>query len=310
MLIYIFFDFIFGFSVRSITKNCKDYKKLNDYDFLEPILEKTKKVFGVKKVNLLIENSDAINAFAVASTGNKNIVLTTGIIEHFLDLSNDRDEFTNSVSGVMGHEMSHLVNKDFLPGLLLKASERATIFVSILVHFLFRIITKIITLIPGIGIPLNNLIVRIYNLTNKIIMFFHRYIVVNLYMFTLKQISKSIEYRCDRESCYAFGNSGISTALSFLGDNGYFTLFSTHPSTKSRIQRANKITKIKNRIRVSIINRLSNAVSILAIVYVSVVAGLYADIPHLIQMYGDNMTKIQSLYQNIKYKVLYFINSK
>ncbi|MFC1659168.1 M48 family metallopeptidase [Pseudomonadota bacterium] len=309
MLIYILFDFVFGFSVRSITKNCKNYEKYEDYKFLGPIFEKTKKIFGVDKVNLLIEDSDSINAYAVASTGNRNIILTTGLIEHFLDYSEEAEEFRNAVSGVIGHEMSHLVNKDFLPGLLLKASERATIFVSELINFLFRIISKILTFIPGIGILLNNLIVRVYNLTHQVIMFFHKYIVINLYMFILKQISRSIEYRCDRESCYAFGNQGMKTALSFLGDNGYFTLFSTHPSTKNRIKKTDAIKTLKKRIRVSIINRLSNTLSILAIIYISIFAGIYAEIPKLLEMYGQNITQIQNFYNSMKYKVLYFINS-
>jgi hypothetical protein len=39
MLVYIFLDFLFGFSVRSSLKNCVRYEKVKDYDFLTDIFK-------------------------------------------------------------------------------------------------------------------------------------------------------------------------------------------------------------------------------------------------------------------------------
>lgn len=86
MVVYLFFDFLFGFSVRSSLKNCTRYEKVKDYDFLTDLFNQVKSKFGEKNVKLYIKNSDEINAYAISSLGNRAVVLTRGIIDHYLRL--------------------------------------------------------------------------------------------------------------------------------------------------------------------------------------------------------------------------------
>lgn len=93
MLIYIFLDFLFGFAMRSSIKGCQRFEKNKDYDFLSKIFDEVKDKFGQHNVKLYIKNSQEINAFAVSSFWGKSIVLTDGIINHYLNNSQNPKEF-------------------------------------------------------------------------------------------------------------------------------------------------------------------------------------------------------------------------
>ena len=70
---------------------------------------------------------------------------------------------------------------------------------------------------------------------------------MNFYQFINKFISRSVEYRCDKQSAQAFGGYNMAKSLTLFGDSGYFTLFSTHPQTKKRIKKTLKVSR-KNKI--------------------------------------------------------------
>ena len=126
-------------------------------------------------------------------------------------------------------------------------------------------------------------------------------------MFMLKQISRNIEYRCDKDSAQAFGPRGIYTTLSFLGKSPYFTLFSTHPSTKKRIKRVEKVRGRKNLIRVGVISALSNAFAILTVLYMSLFFGLNADVPHIYEVYNNNINHIKYKIHEYKLDIMNFL---
>jgi Zn-dependent protease with chaperone function len=291
MLIYLFFDLLLGFSVRYSLKKCKRYEKVKGFDFLTDIFEQVKIKFNQPNVKLYIKNSNEVNAFAVSSLGCKAIVITNGMVNHYLKSCNDPKNFLYAMRSIIGHEMSHLINKDFLPGFLIMANQRATNFVLMITSLLFHYIVRLVSLNPYGGHFSALLMQNIYYLVNFILSFFNRFIVYNLYRFLNLWISRSIEYRCDAQSAVAFGGDKMAMALSMLGKSGYFTLFSTHPSTKNRI---NKVVNIKSKdgiILPKIFDALSNYFAIMLLIVICLCFAEECNVDYLVRNYGVKVVR-------------------
>lgn len=286
MLVILFFDFLFGFSVRPFLRNCINYKKDKKYRVFFETFDEIKYRFGKPNTKLLIKKSSEVNAFAIGGLGRNNIVITEGLLLHYLTQVESKEEFIKSIEGVIGHEMSHLINKDYLPGLLLTINEQATQAFSRLVYIIFNIFIRLFSIIPTVGYLVAQLVIGIYKIFDFFIFFFHKYVILNVYKFILLQISKNIEYRCDKQSAQACGGDTMALALSFLGENGYFTIFSTHPKTKQRIGKVKNV-RIKGRARASLASKLMNLFSLLCIFYLFVLSGARSDIPGLIRDYNN-----------------------
>lgn len=268
MILYLFLDFLFGFAVRGALRGCTKYNKLKGYEFLEGIFGEVKEKFGEPFVGLYIKNSDEINAFAVASMRRKAIVLSAGLVNHYLQNSDDRDEFLCAIRSIMGHEMSHLINKDFLPTYLVIISQKATYLVSWLLHFVFSWVSRVTGMVPLGGRFAARFMDEIYLILNFFFGFFNRFVVSNIYEFLRRFMSRSIEYRCDRQSAHAFGGRNMACALAFLGGSGYFTLFSTHPATKRRIKKVKNIEAKRGLITVGFVDGVSNYLALAGLVLV------------------------------------------
>lgn len=241
MLLYLFFDFLFGFSLRASLKNCVRYEKIKDYDFLTDLFDQVKNKFGQKSVKLYIKDSDEINAFAVSSMGSRAVVLTKGLINHYLVECDDPKMFLYALRSVLSHEMSHLINKDFLPTFLIITNQKITNLTSSILHSIFSIFLKIVRFLPLESGASSRIMSNTYIVINYVVTFFNRFVVYNVYNFLRRFISRSIEYRCDRQAAKAFGGQNMALALSLMGEGGYFTLFSTHPSTTRRIKKVENV---------------------------------------------------------------------
>jgi Zn-dependent protease with chaperone function len=266
MLIYLFFDFLFGFSVRSVLKGCVRYEKIKDYDFLTDLFDQVKNKFGERSVKLYIKNSDEVNAFAISSLGGKSIVLTRGLINHYLVECPDPKMFLYALRSVVGHEMSHLINKDFLPTFLIITNQKITNLVSSGLYILFNIGIRIVSMLPYGGKSSSRMMSDTYSVLNFVITAFNRFVVYNIYELLRRFISRSIEFRCDRQSAKAFGGQNMALALSMLGESGYFTLFSTHPKTKSRIKKVENVKMSDSVVRSGFFDSLANYFSLMFLV--------------------------------------------
>ncbi len=288
MLFYMFLDFLFSFSLRSALKGCKRFDKLEDYEFLAPIFEDAKYRFDEKSIKLYIKESSEINAYAISSLSKKAVVLTSGLVNHYLALSNSPKEFLYSLRSIIGHEMSHLINKDFLPTFLIIANVKATNFVSYLLDIIFRVILRFTNFLPYGGRTSSRLMVEAYNILDFSIRFFNRFIVSNLYEFLRRFTSRSIEYRCDYQSAQAFGGDNMAQALNYLGESGYFTLFSTHPGTKSRIKKVKNVEISDNAIKPRFLDSLCNYLSIMLLIVTCIFLAKKAQIDLAIAHYIQN----------------------
>lgn len=305
MLVYLVFDFLFGFSVRSSLKGCTRYEKVKDYDFLTDLFNQVKSKFGEKNVRLYIKNSDEINAYAISSLGTRAIVLTRGLIDHYLTSSPDPKMFLYALRSVIGHEMSHLINKDFLPTFLIIVNQKITNFVSGVTCFVFSFGIRAVRFTPYIGNQTAWAMNRTYIVMNLIITSFNRLIVYNLYEFLRRFVMRFVEYRCDHQSAKAFGGQSMALALSMLGESGYFTLFSTHPGTKSRMNRVKDIKISDSVIRAGFFDGLANY---FALMFLPIICLYFAKQAHVDLMVREYIRDHETI--NRKISTLWHLVSK
>ena len=303
MVLVMFFDFLFGFSVKGVVKGMKEYNKVKNYDILEKIFSEIKEQFNNKNVKLLISDSTEENAYAVGNMSRQYIVLTKGLVNLYLLELKKIEYFLIAMKCIIGHEMSHLINKDYLPGLLLETNRRAVNFVSTIVFSIFNILINIFNIIPIVGRIISNLIVQIYNLSNFIINFFYRYILLSIYKFIQLKLDREKEYRCDKQSSYANGGKLMSATLSVLGESGYSTIFSSHPKTQDRMAYVENIKRNQNIIikpenGVFLVNMLS----VLFIISLPLILIYYMDINGLILNYQDIKLNVLMHIQFLKMK--------
>lgn len=272
MIIYMLLDLIFGFTVRRINKGCQPIAKATSIIGQKEIIEAfewLKKKFGVKNVNLYIDpRFNVINAYAVGSFRRKSITLTMGLIQEMQTKSHNMTEYIDAIKGVLGHEMSHLVNNDFLPGMVIHSNSVANREIARVFRYIFIIFSRLLCIVPIIGGTLASLEIQVYNMLIAILNIFYKYIFTPIYNFLKKTFGRSIEYRCDRQSAMAFGGNRMKTALSMLGKGSYFSLFSTHPSTSSRIKKVENITPEAGNINATITDKIANLICIGMVLFV------------------------------------------
>ena len=239
IIIYISLDCIFGFSIWGLSKKTvKATKFAKKHQFLNGVIEDfdwLQNKFLVKNIQLIIQKSDKINAYAISSTRKKIVLLTLGLIMHIRKNCNSEQDFRIAIKAIMAHEISHLINKDYLPTLLLFANQKATKLMLFIVNLIFNLFQFLLVKIPIIGVILLLLLNLTHKILNFIVTFFYKFIIMPIYNFLKLYISRTTEFRCDYQAALACGGENVAFALSFLGSKGYISIFSTHPKTKARI---------------------------------------------------------------------------
>jgi len=293
MLAYMLLDMILGFTVRRLNKNSIPIKKaqsLHGHEEIEATFEWVKNKYKMRNVELMINQSFAeVNAYAIGSLRKKTVTLTMGLLAHLRESSNSESQYIDAVRGIIGHEMSHLANGDYLPGLLTSANQVANNQISGLIRWFFIILANVLRIIPFVGDTLYQITVGAYNLINIVINLFLKWVFLPIFDFLKLWLGRSIEYRCDRDSAHAFGGRKIATALSMLGKDGYLSVFSTHPRTKSRINYVEDIRPEGGAIRPSIITILSNYISIGLVIAVFAYSTYKTDVPGMYRHYMDEV---------------------
>jgi Zn-dependent protease with chaperone function len=297
-------DFLFAFTVREHTKMCKSYKKFKDLAFLDNIFNRVKQKFNFYNVSLSIKTSTKVNAYAVGSLRKNIIVLTTGILNDYADKCENREQFLTSIEGIIAHEMSHIINKDYFPTLLLIINERALSFVSRVIFIIFNIVIKVVFYFPFIGRHISTAISSFYSAINYVINFFYDKIIVNIYTFFQLQISKQVEYRADRQAAQEIGGEEMAFTLSLLGKSGFFNIFSSHPKTQNRVNRAKKIQIIKGKyLNGGFLSDICFLFSFIALIYLTIKTFKMADVPKLIYDYKLFSSVVHGKYATFVYKI-------
>lgn len=304
MILILFFNLLFNRSVSFYVKSCT---KINSEHFLFKTCEEIKNKFNKQNVVFLVQNSKTINAYAVGGFTKNAIVITSGIIKKYKDEIDGDEELVLALKGILGHEMSHIINKDFLPGLLLSINESANNFVSRILYIFFNILTKLVGILPVVGLTLNNMIVSFYNALDKLISFFYDKILIKIYYFIQLQISKNIEYRADKQGGMTCGGKNMSFALSLLGNTGFFTLFSTHPSTARRMSKVKGVKESTATINAVPFVNLILLFSFVFLIIISFYSIQKANVPELIKDYNSLCVAISNLVAQVKNVIFGFM---
>lgn len=309
MLLLFASDFLFAFTVRKYSKNCIKCEDCKQYAYLLTLFDKAKKKFDCKNVSLLIEESNKVNAFAIGSLRKNIIILTTGLINNYRTGSVDDREFNFNMSGIIAHEMSHIINKDYFSGMFLIINEKALTTLSKMVFFFFNIIIKIISIIPFIGDTIASLIRSIYKVLDYLINFFYRFVVLKVYRFLQLQVSKQIEYRADKQAGLFIGGENMARALELLGSSSFFNIFSSHPKTQNRIKHVKNIKPTSKKYITSLLaSRFYFLFSFLLLISVCVNCYKEAKPDILVRDFSTMCTKAQIKLQNVKVKITDKIN--
>jgi len=259
---YLFIDFIFGLSTRKIcgTKYI-EYSHIPTLMWIDPIFKDAKRIFDTNNVQLYISKDESLNAFAVGSMRSNKIVITTGLIDYISShVLNKRERFL-AIAGIISHEMSHIINMDFLPGLLLSANQRFSDTIERVCNNIINSAKAIFGIVPIIGrIPA--MILGAYYYIVKSILNLGQQIIIGLSDTIALVISKNIEYRSDADAAMAFGPEGIGLALGIMRFNTYNSIFSTHPNINSRIKRVMTIEHLSPIILPSNITTFTNTIAI------------------------------------------------
>jgi Zn-dependent protease with chaperone function len=248
-----------------------------------------------------------VNAYAVGSFRKNVIILTMGILDDYSGRCNSREQFLKSIEGIIAHEMSHIINKDYFPSLLLVTNERALNFVSKIVLFVFNFLIKIVSFIPIVGKYLAMTIQSIYKAFNYVIGFFYGKIALNVYNFFKLQVGKQIEYRADRQAGLEVGGANMAFALSLLGKSGFFNIFSTHPRTQSRVKRVARIAADDKNIRRVFLSNTCFFLSFVMLICLTVKTFQMANVDRLLGDSRNLAQVLQGKYFLYKSKVRLFI---
>ncbi len=270
MLVYMVSDFLFGLTVRSYSKGAIPISKagfLNGHKEIEQAFNYLKKRFNLQNVELLISPSLVINAYAIGSMRKKAIVITVGLANNIHNNSVNDHQYVDMLAAILGHEFSHLVNKDFLPGMLIYSNQKISNGLSWIFANIFISLANILRIIPIIGKPIALLLSLIYKIVNKALNLFYKLVFLPVYNFIYKWFSRSIEYRCDKDAAKIFGGKNMANALKTLGKGSYFSIFSTHPKTAARVNHVQNISPTAGIIKPSFLGQLVNIITIIIPIY-------------------------------------------
>lgn len=308
MLLYLLFDIVFGITVRSLTKGSKRHEKLDDHEFLKTIFSEIRARFGNPNVELYVSPSMQPNAYAIGSMRRKAIVITESLMLRFASKAKTREDFYRAVGGTLAHEMSHLVNMDYLPTFLLLANEKSTTALSKIVYLFIKVFINVASVIPVVGGLFANVFINIYNILNSLILFFHKHIIMNVFEFIKRWVSRGIEYRCDRQSAQAVGKDGIEKCLEFLGGKSYFSLFSTHPNTKNRLRNVANVLPKRGIVRAKVIDRFANTAVLMTLLFSFTYCGIKSDLPMLYKEYKQTKAESTKYFKKFQRKAKDLIN--
>ena len=179
------------------------------------------------------------------------------MLEHIGNSFSDIEEQKLALKGMIAHELSHLLNLDSLPNLILLSGQNIANYISIALTFIVNYLVLILSYIPVTAI-LSLIISVVFTLMQKGLNMLYVYILHPSYLFVERFLGRLNEYRSDYQSAEALSWKPIYLCLSSiikLSGNTYHSNFSTHPNTISRVLLIYKVQRTELNIKASFFSK-------------------------------------------------------
>jgi hypothetical protein len=190
-----------------------------------------------------------------------------------------------------------------MPGLLLQLHGLASGFITKIIIGILNIFFNVLTYIPFIGKIFSTIMFYLYKIINFIVFFFHKYVLMSVYTFLQLKISRTNEYRCDRQSSYACGGLEMAETLKELGSSGYINIFSTHPRTQDRMIAVSNIMRNNYVITPDGKNKMINLIVILFVLLFPLIIWHFVNINLVIKNYNDIILNVLTRFRMLKIRV-------
>lgn len=308
-IIYLLLDMLFGFTIKHFINGTLDVKKEDGLQIHQQIFDEVSKQFSLKNVKYLLKESEEINAYAVASFGRRFVIITTGMIIHIENTFDEIEDRQKALKGLIGHELSHLINWDFLPSLIILSGSNVSAFIEKIFGLVLNIVINTVRFVPIIGTLLSIVMVYSHNILNMALKFTYKFIIQPLFLLEERYLGRLVEYRSDYQSAQALDREHTYCtlfSLLSLDGNTYHSSFSTHPNTISRILNIYKITDSNKKISVSFFSKYFGIILLTGILIFSTYLFFYQNSSLVYYMKEFNIlsTEISTILTN------FFINIK
>jgi len=310
-ILYLLFDFLFGFTIKNLIKNAVNVKDMEDFQAHKELFNETKMRFDIGNVKFLIEDSEIVNAYAVATFRKKYVIVTTAMLTHITNSFENTDDRRDALKGLIGHELSHLLNWDFLPNFILLSGQNVSFYVGKVLQLIIGTVISVLRVIPVVGVALSFGMTITYNVLNFSLNFFYRFIIHPIYLLIERYLGRLVEYRSDYQSAQALNWIPMYQslyALLLLNGNTYHSNFSTHPNTISRVLNIYKVEQNNKNISASFFSKYFGLLLILGITTTITYTAFFQDkllfeyIKQLDSIGNISKNSIVQMFNNIRFE--------
>jgi|GEM_PF-1768363 len=233
ILLHVVTDNLFGLTYREVTRDPSIEEATPDHPhlaWLYQAFDQVRKQFpGEKRARIFYNPVAETNAIAFRDLRHKGVMIYDGLLQAIID-NNQPEKRMDAIKGILAHEMSHLTNWDFLSGQYCRALARQYLFHMQVRNKVFEILWAFLPVILVVGLFIRWAMLILHNLTSGIIN-----LLSLLYKRLDAAVSRSIEFRCDRQAAKAVGWQSIFIGLSSLPIRSRSNMFDSHPDGVSRL---------------------------------------------------------------------------
>ena len=142
-------DIIYGFTIKSVGKEeiSFDINKLPQMMWVSEIMWEVSDIFDTD-VSLYLEQSSKLRIYSMGSIKTKRVFISLGLITYISSKAHDEKERNRIIGALIAGEISHLLNYDYLPMMILKGSNKIAKFLCTLATIPVRILFIPIFLMP------------------------------------------------------------------------------------------------------------------------------------------------------------------
>lgn len=233
ILLHVIADNLFGLTYREIIQdNNSEEATANNSElaWLYQAFEEVKKQFpSEKKAQVFFTATSDINALAFRDLRHKGVIIYGGLVQAIVN-KNTGSEVVAAIKGILAHELSHLTNWDFFSGQYTQALHKQYLLHMKIRNNVYLTLWEFLPVILIIGLFARWAMAILYNFSNVFIR-----ALTAIYIWLDAAISRSIEFRCDRQAAKAAGWQSIFLGLNSLPIQSRSNLFDSHPDIVSRL---------------------------------------------------------------------------